>query len=493
MNMKRYISIMLIFASLLASCTATSCGGQTTGNDETSTCGDTTPAEETTAEPDRLDELGEHDFGGKKFTILDANDHPDWHVNMHGDSLNGDIVNDALYERDLAIEDKFNVDIDYVQMTNAKTGTDALKKGVLAGDDEFTMCISTILGGTLGTIVSDGVLANLCDNEYLSLDKSWWSYLFKKNLELDGKMYFTTGDISPTMYQMPHCLYLNTKLAEDYQVDTEALCQLVRDGKWTLDELISRVNGLNQDLNGDGKMEPTEDFFGLAFNTNSSQNNLDSFVVDAGVTLSNITKDGKGLEIDIMNEYTLKILDKVKNLYIDKYKFGDQWEYINSAFKDGRALFMYHMTESAQNFLRDMEDDYMILPMPKGEVAQDDYHSYVNAWADAFVAIPTNADNELAGVVTEALAFWSWKYIRPKSYEMTYKLKTARNDNSAEMLDIVFSTLCLDFNYIYDSGGTFTALRSVIGGDKELASALASKMDKADSEIEKLVTSWINE
>ena len=62
------------------------------GNDETSTCGDTTPAEETTAEPDRLDELGKHDFGGKKFTILDANDHPDWHVNIHGDSLNGDIV-----------------------------------------------------------------------------------------------------------------------------------------------------------------------------------------------------------------------------------------------------------------------------------------------------------------------------------------------------------------------------------------------------------------
>ena len=145
---------------------------------------------------------------------------------------------------------------------------------------------------------------------------------------------------------MPHCLYLNTKLAEDYQMDTDALCQLVRDGKWTLDELISRVNGLNQDLNGDGKMEPTEDFFGLAFNTNSTQNNLDSFVVDAGVTLSNITKDGKGIEIDIMNEYTLKILDKVqKLLYIDKYKFGDQWEYINSAFKDGRALFMYHMTE----------------------------------------------------------------------------------------------------------------------------------------------------
>ena len=50
-----------------------------------------------------------------------------------------------------------------------------------------------------------------------------------------------------------------------------------------------------------------------------------------------------------------------------------------------------------------------------------------------------------------------------------------------------------DFNYLYDFGGTYTALRSVIGGNKELASALASKMDKANSEMEKLVESWINE
>lgn len=492
--MKNYISILLVFASLLTSCAVISCGGRTSENANTTSSGlEDQSSVETTVEPNRLDELGDRDFGGKKFTILDANDHPDWHVNIHGDSLNGDIVNDALYERDLATEDRFIIDISYVLIANAKDGTNALKNSVLAGDNEYTMCISRILDGALGTIVADGVLANLCDNEYLSLDECWWSYLFKERLELDGKMYFTAGGISPSMYHIPHCLYLNTKLAEDYQVNTEEICELVRNGKWTLDELISRVNGLNHDLNGDGKMEPTVDFFGIALNTNNIQNNLDSFVVDAGVTLSNITSDKKSIEIDIMNEYTLKIIDKVKNLYIDNYKFGDQWEYINSAFKEGRALFMYHTTESAQVFLRDMKDDYMILPMPKGDTSQDSYHSYVNAWAEAYVAIPTTADPEFAGIVTEALAFWSWKYIRPKSYEMTYKLKTARNDNSAEMLDIVFDTLCLDFNYIYDFGGTFTALRSVIEGNNEFASTLASKMNKANAEIDTFVTSWIGE
>ena len=483
--MKRQISALLILTALLTSCGSAGSAGDTTTDDASVT----TPEE--TSAPDRLDELGEHDFGGKKYTILDANDHPDWHVNIHGDTQTGDIVNDALFERDLAIEDRFKVEIGYIQMTNAKSGTDSLKKGVLAGDDEYTMCISTILGGTLGTIVSDGVLANLCDNDYLSLDSEWWSKLFYQNLRLGGKLYFTTGDISPTMYQMAQCLYFNTRLAKDYKIDADEICDLVRGGEWTLDELISRTKGLNQDLNDDGIMDPADDFFGLAINCNSSNNDLKSFAVDAGVSPSKLSADGNSIKIDLLNERTLTVLEKVKNLAFENNKFDDQWVYINKAFKEGRAIFMYHMTESAQNFLRDMTDDYMVLPMPKGDVDQDDYHTYVNCWADAFVAIPTTADPEFAGVITEALAYYSWKHIRPKAYELTYKLKTSRDENSAEMLDIVFNTLCLDFNYIYNFGGTYSSLTKVASGTAQLASEMAANSEKADAEIEKFVESWL--
>ena len=456
----------------------------TTSNSES-----TTP--EVTTAPDRLEELGSHDFGGKKFTILDANDHPDWHVNIHGDTLNGDIVNDSLYERDMAIEDRFKVDIEYVQVKPAVDGTEKLKKSVLAGDDEYTMCISTIQGGTLGTVVNDGVLADLCDNDYLALDSDWWSKLFYQNLTLGGKLYFTTGDISPTMYQIAQCLYLNTRLAKDYKIDTDEICDLVRSGKWTLDELIKRTKGLNSDTNGDGIMDPKDDFFGLAINSNSFRNDLPLFVVDAGVSTSKLSDDRSTIIVDLMNEHTLTILGKVQNLMIENNRFEDQWEYINYAFKEGRAVFMHHMTESAQNFLRDMTDDYMVLPMPKGDVDQDDYHTYVNCWASAFIAIPATADPEFAGVVTEALAYYSYRNIRPKAYEMTYKTKTARDENSAEMLDIVFSTLCIDFNYLMDFGGTYSSLHSITIGNAQLASEMASKMDKANGEIEKFVKSWI--
>ena len=164
-------------------------------------CGDTSVTEaETTKvqsestngngiEFDRLDELGEKNFDGRVFTILDANDHPEMHVNLPGEELNGDIINDSLYERDLAIEDRYNIDIEYVQIVNAAAGTTAMKSSVLAGDDAYTICISTILGGTLGTLAVEGILANLNDLEYLSLDQNWWSYLMYDSLRFDDKMY----------------------------------------------------------------------------------------------------------------------------------------------------------------------------------------------------------------------------------------------------------------------------------------------------------------
>ena len=59
------------------------------------------------------------------------------------------------------------------------------------------------------------------------------------------------------------------------------------------------------------------------------------------------------------------------------------------------------------------------------------------------------------------------------------------------MLDIVFNTLCLDFNYIYNFGGTYSSLTKVASGTAQLASEMAANSEKADAEIEKFVESWL--
>ena len=364
---------------------------------------------------------------------------------------------------------------------------ESLKQTVLAGDDAYTMAIAPLLGGAIGAVALEGVLYDLASNDYLSLDQNWWSHLIYDHLRLGGKMYYTTGDISPTMYQMPACIFLNTRLAGDYGIKTD-FCGLVRSGKWTVDELIAVNKDMYTDVNGDNVMD-LDDTYGFIHHT------LGGFITDCLLTTEGVdlaTVNGSELTVDIMNERTVNVIEKLKNIIVD-IKYSDSNDLLNKTFKEGRALMAYHYVESASQRFRDMKDDFLILPMPKYDEEQDDYHSFVNTWADAFVAIPTTADPEFAGFVTEALAFWSYKNIRTKAYDVTYKAKTSRDENSAEMLDYIFNNLYIDFNCIYDFGGTAAALTNVLNGNAGLASELAAIKDKTDADLESFTKSWLGE
>ena len=95
-----------------------SCGEQASVNQPSSTtgAGGATEPEAETAPPSAIENLGENDFGGRKYTIYESND-MDIQVNCPEAELNGEIVNDGLINRDTFVEDKFNIEIAYAQGT----------------------------------------------------------------------------------------------------------------------------------------------------------------------------------------------------------------------------------------------------------------------------------------------------------------------------------------------------------------------------------------
>ena len=127
-----------LLATVLVSC------GNDSLTDETS---DITSVDTTTVDTDRLDSLGEKDFDGAVFTILDSNEHPDMYINIPDEERSGEIINDALFERDIAISERYNLQIEYVQRTNASSGLSVMKAAVMAGDHDCDLIISPILGG----------------------------------------------------------------------------------------------------------------------------------------------------------------------------------------------------------------------------------------------------------------------------------------------------------------------------------------------------------
>ncbi|MGM9624636.1 MAG: hypothetical protein ACI3XM_02895 [Eubacteriales bacterium] len=489
--MKRSCSLFLAALAVLTAALS-SCGGDMpsvngadTRNGETAQQTDQSTTEP--EPPDYFDELVTQEFAGRTYRILDANDHPEMHVNMPGDAINGDIVNDALFNRDITIEDRFGIDIQYEQVTGASKGTSNLRNSVLANEDVYTLCISTVLGGTLATLATDGTLHNLTELPCLSLDQKWWSSLMYDSMRLDNRMYFTTGDISPTMYQMAGCLFLNQKLLTNYDISTDFI-QLVRDGNWTLDCLIETTKDLYIDVNNNGKEDLEDDIYGF-INNDAGSLTTGLMLESAGVSICKLSEDGSELILNLDDPHTLDVIEKY-SLLMTTIQSSELNSIINRIFKEDRALALIHYTETASVHLRDMESDYLILPMPKYDASQESYRTPVNGWADAFIGIPLTADPSFAGCITEALAYYSYQNIRPLAFEMTYKEKAARNQESAEMLDLVFDNCYMNFNTVYDFGGINTKLTSVLEGKAEYASAVASLKTKAEAALEKLMENW---
>lgn len=476
---KNFIAVIL--AALIMTTACQSSGAPT----ETKQNPDSDSGSTAVQELNAYESHAKKDFGGRTFTLMDATDYTSYR-NSPDDTMNGDIVNDSLYQRDTAIEEKYNVKLEYARFDKASSGTTNLRNSVLAGDDAYQLCISTIMGGTLGTIALDGTLINLAENSGLSLDKSWWSSLMYENLNLDNHIYFTSGDISPVMYNMPACVYLNKKLLDDYKITTD-FYQLAREGKWTIDELNAISKDIDRDLNDDGIMHTNDDFFG--FIHQPGKTTISMMLVGAGLKLSDV----KGQQITLDNlsgEQAFNIYEKVSSIK-RTVSFDHQDDTIKKAFFNDRALSMLHLVD-ATNMLRSMPSDFSVLPVPKYDESQEHYYSLCNPWSDAYAAIPASADPEFAGCITEALARYSYVYIRPKVYELNLKQKNLRDSESIEMLEIIYDAMYLDFNVCYDFGRILTAIASAIVNDQPIASTIAGNIDSAQSEAEKTAGEFLS-
>ncbi len=479
--MKRALSLSLALLTLAT----VSCGGGSGSTETTAAQNETTTA---APEPSRFDELGAKDFEGKKFHILDASDHPTTHINMPGEEMTGDILNDALFARDAAIEALYNIDITYEQIVYAADGRTALRNSVAAGDNTYQLMITPLLGdGSLANMPSEGILAPLSDSEYISLDADWWSSLMYDSLRLKDKMYYTTGDISATMYKMPACVFLNCELADDYGFSADDVVTLVRDGKWTLDALYNYVKDVDRDVDDDGVMHCSTDFFGFSFGNGALTTN--ALLSSAGVNFTELTDDRSNILLSLENEHTVTIAEKVGKL-VKGFNFKQDDNYgFAKAFTESRSLFAYHFTASAEARFRDMKDDYIILPMPKGDETQEQYRSFANCWAGAFIGIPVTADFDYVSFITEAMGYYSYKNVRPKAYDLIYTQKITRHDASAEMLDLIFNTLYVDFGLVNEFGDISNVMMRVCNGSA-LTTELAAVKSQIEAQIAALVENW---
>lgn len=469
-------------ALLILSSSVLSCGEAASAPSADTNAGNTPGTEAETAELTYLDTMGEKDFGGASFKYICPENTLVKELNVHSGALTGDAMNDAQYLRDQQLEERFNVKIEYPRLDSPST---SVKNSVLAGDSIADVYIDSLCDGScnMGPISTQGLLYNLLEVPYLQLDKEWWSPLMYKNLQYKGKMFYTSGDIAPFSYIGPACIYMNLKLSEDFDVPENDIYQAVYDGKWTFDMLYSYTHGIDQDLNGDGKMHCLDDFYGIVNEYNNLTSSL--LLVACGLHLCDYDPAKDALTVDLGTTKVVEAVDKMASQFVKINNNGDNTLMFDQTFKNDRALFALHYTESTLRRFRDMNSDYVILPMPKLDEAQESYVSYINPWVYAFVSVPLVQENiEKTGFIIEAMEYLSVEDVRPAVYEITLKGKALRNQDSLAMLDLVFDTTYIDFCGIYEFGGVIGAVNNAMFNKKPYLSSYEKVKPKVDKALE---------
>lgn len=488
--MKKYVAQLLLLAMLVGA--LASCGG---GTEQESKTADTAGNESDTVssvqeeETGYLATLGKRDFDDADYIYMSQYDDALPMMNVHSGEINGELINDTQFQRDVEIMDDYNVNIEYIKIMSTDDIAETVGTSMASGEYICDVIAAGMCDGktNLGALLSKGYLINLLDVPYLQLDQSWWSPLVYENAQYNGKLFFTVGDMAPMRYLSPCCLYMNLTLADNNHINESDIYQLVYDGKWTFDELYNLYNGLDTDLNGDGQMHCLDDFYGIV-----TENNIlasDMFLVASGVKLCETDDDGKLTIAGLGSEKTVAVIDKMASYFTSVENDGANANLFDSTFKYDRALFAMHFVQSALLRFLDMDSDYAILPMPKYDVAQETYITGVNAWrAASFIGMPlVQEDVEKAGFITEVMEYKSVETVRPAVYDVTLKGRAMRNPDSQAMLNIVFSTTYVDFGCIYEFGNIVGAANSAIFQGSSYVSTYEKRKSTAESKLEEFM------
>ncbi len=463
-----------------------------------------TETETEPADPATILELPDKDWEGKEFRVLGYDcvytQFQTFEISADGET--GEVVNDAIYRRNIGIEDKYNVKITEYKDDSAKNDWGSatysyFKKTMLAGEDLYDLAFLTL--AKVGTAAREQYLLDLNEVEYIDFSKTWWNQNVNDTFSLFDKLYFTSSDFSLRDKNRTYILAFNKQMIQDNGLEDPFTA--VREGKWTIDLATEWSQAVSHDLDGNGAIDYL-DAFGLACDSYCA---FTSLAFAGGV--NTIGKDAEGKpQLTLNNQLTTDVIDKAMLLFGDRTlslvcndwngKCGDRdmWSLSSDAFKEGRALLVTCFPHSLSTYSESCKDDYGILPFPKYDEAQEAYYSYADSMGMLFGIPVTCQDSSFAGFMLEALSAASTDTSLKAYYDISCKMKYTYDEESAQMLDLIFANIQYDLANIYGISGASDFLINIGMSKKNtFSSKYASVEKRALADIEKLITDYTAE
>lgn len=431
------------------------------------------------------------DMEGRKFTIIVRGEaagtyqSDDFTTNSQ---LYGELLDDAVQKRNDTVERIYNVKLDVI-------------KSDTIFNDILTDCQSN-LGSYDAIMPTLKNLSNLASQEYLydlrslkdfDADAPWYDKNCSDAFSIGDQLYFTTGDITILNKVNSPSILFNKEMAKKYFPETD-FYQLVRDMKWNFDTLVECAKTVTNITTADGSYSD-DNIYGMV----SSYSDPFNFFGASGELICGKDSDNMPvLQIGTTERsvnIAKKLLDEFANanwLIHAQECEAPIWETSFSVFYEGRALFRPSGFSATTKLRKLSEIEFGVLPPPLIDETQDKYYSYCTTGETAGIAIPLSApDPEFSAYMIDAYSAWAKNFITVAYYEVNLRYKDLRDDESEEMLDIIFGNIVYDIGECYNFGEYVTMFYDFTKNrTSDVASGIAAKKDQAENEIDILIETY---
>lgn len=369
--------------------------------------------------------------------------------------LSGDVVMDAIFNRNIAVEDRLGVKLNWIA---GDAGWDSFPNEVSialqAGVGDYDMVVEE--SSRLWQQSIRGYYYDLMTlSDYIDLDQPWWYTEMMEQGSIDNsKRYFLNGDLFLTCMLGASAMYFNKQLYTNYFGDVGQLYDRVLDGTWTYDTFADYCANVYTDTNGDGKAD-NGDIYGFRYEQWGIPNHMS---MSTGLTFSSRDADGYPV-LELMTEDSIKWGETLyRLLYSDNISVEGSKQ---DTFIKQTSLFLPGQFSTAHQ-LRDVDFDYGMLPYPK--LSEElDYMSAAGTVNGNGGGVPVSAPAEKLDAVCavmEALCAESYRTVVPAWYDTALKVKYSDGLEDAQMVDIIYEHISSSFIMMADKelgiGSIFT-------------------------------------
>lgn len=469
----RHIGFLYAAAAVLLCGSILSCGADAKTKDSSDPSGTSAGTDTQTAEPAETtltDAVPELDFGGTSLRTIQQEQATYY---FYTDTENGEPVNDVIFQRNRHTEERFNVVIEESTVDVYSTVSSLVRNAVTAGEDAYDLVLSQIFKS--GSDAAAGYFYDWYELPYIDLSMPWYTKSINE-AAVGDKLFMVESDLSLSYTQQTWMMLYNATKAS--ALDLPDFYEMVDNGTWTIDKLYEYSSTAYSDVNGDGTQDDG-DFYGFAATPGGCL--LTGYLYAGEGRLVEVSDD-LALSYPIAEEHSIDVLTKISRLFFDNPGAIKKTDALRgtrmSLFPKGNILFeAMQAGDLILDDMRQMDDMFGVLPMPKYDESQSEYYTVVDGGADIMTIPITVTQTEMIGAVVEAMSAESWQNVTGTYIDLALEQKGTRDERSVTMLRSILDSRIIDFGYLYDSGSGYALkLETLVKNADQLKSSIDKNM-----------------